>query len=99
MFHIMMFHIFVIVVLSFSFLIAGNFGEVVNVELVMDRAVSLYLFCHHKFVCSCACVCKLLCLTFFGFQVNLPRGSGYVEFKTRADAEKAQLYMDGVCVI
>lgn len=30
------------------------------------------------------------------FQVNLPRGSGYVRFKTRADAEKAQLYMDGV---
>ncbi|TXG66540.1 hypothetical protein EZV62_007815 [Acer yangbiense] len=45
--------------------IFSNFGEVVNVELVMDRAV------------------------------NLPRGSGYVQFKTRADAEKAQLYMDG----
>lgn len=30
------------------------------------------------------------------YQVNLPRGSGYVRFKTRADAEKAQLYMDGV---
>ncbi|KAK1282137.1 Arginine/serine-rich protein 45 [Acorus calamus] len=27
--------------------------------------------------------------------VNLPRGDGYVEFKTRADAEKALLYMDG----
>ncbi|PWA59761.1 serine-threonine/tyrosine-protein kinase catalytic domain-containing protein [Artemisia annua] len=27
--------------------------------------------------------------------VNLPRGSGYVEFKTRSDAEKAQLHMDG----
>ncbi|KAK9204507.1 hypothetical protein WN943_014769 [Citrus x changshan-huyou] len=45
--------------------IFSNFGEVVDVELVMDRAV------------------------------NLPRGSGYVRFKTRADAEKAQLYMDG----
>ena len=29
-------------------------------------------------------------------QVNLPKGYGYVEFKTRADAEKAQLHMDGV---
>lgn len=29
-------------------------------------------------------------------QVNLPKGYGYVEFKTRVDAEKAQLYMDGV---
>nr|GEW72156.1 serine-threonine/tyrosine-protein kinase catalytic domain-containing protein [Tanacetum cinerariifolium] len=27
--------------------------------------------------------------------VNLPRGSGYVEFKTRSDAEKARLHMDG----
>ena len=27
--------------------------------------------------------------------VNLPRGYGYVEFKMRADAEKALLYMDG----
>ncbi|KAL6976387.1 hypothetical protein U1Q18_025175, partial [Sarracenia purpurea var. burkii] len=27
--------------------------------------------------------------------VNLSRGYGYVEFKTRADAEKAQAYMDG----
>ncbi|KAJ8630709.1 hypothetical protein MRB53_024032 [Persea americana] len=27
--------------------------------------------------------------------VNIPRGYGYVEFKTRADAEKALLYMDG----
>jgi RNA-binding protein with serine-rich domain 1 len=45
--------------------IFGNFGEVVNVELSMDRLV------------------------------NLPRGYGYVEFKKRADAEKALLYMDG----
>ncbi|RZR82990.1 hypothetical protein BHM03_00009532, partial [Ensete ventricosum] len=29
--------------------------------------------------------------------VNLPRGYGYVEFKKRGDAEKALLYMDGVC--
>jgi RNA recognition motif-containing protein len=29
-------------------------------------------------------------------QVNLPKGYGYVEFKARVDAEKAQLYMDGV---
>lgn len=29
-------------------------------------------------------------------QVNLPKGFAYVEFKTRVDAEKAQLYMDGV---
>ncbi|KAL2245131.1 UNVERIFIED_CONTAM: Serine/arginine-rich splicing factor SR45 [Sesamum indicum] len=27
--------------------------------------------------------------------VNLPKGFAYVEFKSRADAEKAQLYMDG----
>ncbi|KAG6405183.1 hypothetical protein SASPL_132769 [Salvia splendens] len=27
--------------------------------------------------------------------VNLPKGFAYVEFKIRADAEKAQLYMDG----
>ncbi|KAK9274598.1 hypothetical protein L1049_021847 [Liquidambar formosana] len=46
--------------------IFSSFGEVVNVELAMDRTV------------------------------NLPRGFGYVEFKTRADAEKAQLFMDGV---
>nr|CAD1836913.1 unnamed protein product [Ananas comosus var. bracteatus] len=45
--------------------IFGNFGDVVNVELSMDRIV------------------------------NLPRGYGYVEFKKRADAEKALLYMDG----
>ncbi|KAE8706151.1 Serine/arginine-rich splicing factor SR45 [Hibiscus syriacus] len=43
----------------------GNFGEVANVDLAMDRVL------------------------------NLPRGYGYVEFKTRADAEKALLYMDG----
>ncbi|EEC78362.1 hypothetical protein OsI_18120 [Oryza sativa Indica Group] len=42
-----------------------NYGEVVNVELSMDRVV------------------------------NLPRGYGYVEFKNRADAEKALLYLDG----
>ena len=45
--------------------IFSNFGEVVNVELAMDRTV------------------------------NLPKGYGYVEFKTRGDAEKALLYMDG----
>ncbi|KAI3980126.1 hypothetical protein MKX01_034732, partial [Papaver californicum] len=45
--------------------IFGNFGEVVNVELAIDRSV------------------------------NLPRGYGYVEYKTRADAEKALLFMDG----
>ncbi|CAI5465807.1 unnamed protein product [Closterium sp. Yama58-4] len=28
--------------------------------------------------------------------VNLPKGYGYVEFKKRADAEKARLHMDGV---
>lgn len=31
-------------------------------------------------------------------QVNLPKGFGYVEFKTRADAEKAQRHMDGVSI-
>jgi RNA-binding protein with serine-rich domain 1 len=31
-----------------------------------------------------------------GIQVNLPKGFGYVEFRTRAEAEKAQEYMDGV---
>ncbi|KAL6196755.1 hypothetical protein ACLB2K_032369 [Fragaria x ananassa] len=45
--------------------IFGNYGEVVNVELAMDRSV------------------------------NLPKGFGYVEFKMRADAEKALLHMDG----
>lgn len=32
----------------------------------------------------------------YHFQVNLPKGYGYVQFKTRGDAEKALLYMDGV---
>jgi RNA-binding protein with serine-rich domain 1 len=41
------------------------YGEVVHVELAMDRTV------------------------------NLPKGFGYVEFRTRAEAEKAQEYMDG----
>ncbi|KAF9608523.1 hypothetical protein IFM89_009889 [Coptis chinensis] len=45
--------------------IFGNFGEVVSVDLSIDRAV------------------------------NLSRGYGYVEFKMRADAEKALQYMDG----
>ena len=27
--------------------------------------------------------------------VDLPRGFGYVEYETRADAEKAKLHMDG----
>eukprot|EP00268_Persea_americana_P052376 TRINITY_DN5859_c1_g1_i8.p1 TRINITY_DN5859_c1_g1~~TRINITY_DN5859_c1_g1_i8.p1 ORF type:complete len:233 (-),score=45.30 TRINITY_DN5859_c1_g1_i8:586-1284(-) len=31
--------------------------------------------------------------------VNIPRGYGYVEFKTRADAEKALLYMDGAQIV
>ncbi|KAH9604956.1 hypothetical protein KSS87_017064 [Heliosperma pusillum] len=44
--------------------IFSNYGEVANVELVMDRTV------------------------------NLPKGYGYVEFKTRADAEEALLYMN-----
>jgi len=37
-------------------------------------------------------------LNFFSktFQVNLPKGYGYVHFKTRGEAEKALLYMDGV---
>lgn len=39
-----------------------------------------------------SCLCKLN----VDLQVNLPKGSGYVEFKMRADAEKAQAYMDGV---
>ncbi|XP_038998603.1 serine/arginine-rich splicing factor SR45-like isoform X3 [Hibiscus syriacus] len=51
--------------MSSSSLFVGNFGEVANVDLAMDRVL------------------------------NLPRGYGYVEFKTRADAEKALLYMDG----
>ncbi|KAH9300455.1 hypothetical protein KI387_012038, partial [Taxus chinensis] len=45
--------------------IFSNFGEVVNVELSMDRVV------------------------------QLPKGYGYVEFKTRPDAEKALLHMNG----
>jgi len=44
--------------------IFSNFGEVVNVELSMDRVV------------------------------QLPKGYGYVEFKTRSDAEKALLHMN-----
>lgn len=39
---------------------------------------------------------SLRIITLILFQVNLPKGYGYVEFKTRADAEKAQLHMDGV---
>lgn len=31
--------------------------------------------------------------------MNLPKGYGYVEFKTRVDAEKALAHMDGVCVL
>lgn len=40
----------------------------------------------------------MLCfqLLLYHFQVNLPKGYGYVQFKTRGDAEKALLYMDGV---
>lgn len=30
------------------------------------------------------------------FQVNLPRGYGYVEFRKHSDADKARLHMDGV---
>ncbi|KAL3851053.1 hypothetical protein ACJIZ3_012935 [Penstemon smallii] len=48
--------------------IFGNFGEVVNIRLAIDRIV------------------------------NIPKGFSYVEFKIRADAEKAQLYMDGAQV-
>lgn len=40
-------------------------------------------------------MCFLRCNYMFE-QVNLPKGFGYVEFKTRVDAEKALLYMDGV---
>ena len=29
-------------------------------------------------------------------QVDLPKGFGYVEYQTRAEAEKAQQHMDGV---
>ena len=45
---------------------SGLYGEVVAVELAMDK------------------------------QVNLPKGFGYVEYRTRAEAEKAQQHMDGV---
>lgn len=33
---------------------------------------------------------------FLNFQVNLPKGYGYVHFKTRGEAEKALNFMDGV---
>jgi hypothetical protein len=39
---------------------------------------------------------KCLTYSWSGEQVNLPKGFGYVEFKTRVDAEKAQSQMDGV---
>ncbi|CAD5317617.1 unnamed protein product [Arabidopsis thaliana] len=46
----------------------GDFGEIIHVQLAIDRAA------------------------------NLSRGDAYVEFKAKiADAEKPQLYMDGVC--
>jgi hypothetical protein len=32
------------------------------------------------------------------FKVNLPRGYGYIEYKKKADVEKALLYMNGVCI-
>lgn len=46
---------------------------------------------------------KVLCfsilaeISLYAIQVNLPRGYGYVEYKKRVDAEKALIYMDGVC--
>lgn len=78
----------------------GNFGEVVNVELGMDRTVSLLWMSHHglklvsclQVIFSCESNLKLVP----SLQVNLPKGYGYVEFKARVDAEKAQLFMDGV---
>ena len=72
----------------------GNYGEVVNVELAMDRAVSSFIdviswswghLARYRDLKLVSCL-----------QVNIPRGYGYVEFKTRVDAEKAQLFMDGV---
>lgn len=74
--------------------IAGNFGEVVHVRLAMDHTVCTrtalsFTAQSHSFL---SCLCKLN----VDLQVNLPKGSGYVEFKMRADAEKAQAYMDGV---
>lgn len=63
---------------------------------MIDRAVSCY------FVTLCfllaSLVKKFAHNSFEYSQVNLPRGSAYVEFKARADAEKAQLFMDGVCI-
>jgi RNA recognition motif-containing protein len=37
--------------------------------------------------------------TLFFLKVNLPRGYGYIEYKKKADAEKALLYMNGVCIL
>jgi len=45
------------------------------------------------------CLFGIVTWTIASLQVNLSRGYGYVEFKTRGDAEKAQAYMDGVSLI
>lgn len=64
----------------------------------MDRTVSIrWLFrsgwgIKASFILVLTSMNTVMCL-----QVNIPRGYGYVEFKMRADAEKALLYMDGVC--
>lgn len=65
----------------------------VNVELAMDRLVSneLVSFLHLEGASPD---------TYFSYlKVNLPRGYGYIEFKKKADAEKALLYMNGVCIL
>lgn len=67
----------------------------VNVRLAMDHVVSFL------FLVLILCLVLSTSYTFSNFdifylQVNLPKGFAYVEFKIRADAEKAQLHMDGV---
>ena len=94
-------------------MLLGNFGEVVNVELSMDRVVSLQA-CHFiKFSCSWSILflsnhtaVQTLFTGFFSslmsstlvdlLKVQLPKGYGYVEFKTRSDAEKTLIHMNGV---
>lgn len=78
----------------FFMVILDNFGEVVDVELAMDRAVS----CQFAFsLLFLALLVKIFVHNFFThLQVNRPKRYAYVEFKARTDAEKAQLAMDGV---
>lgn len=65
-------------------------------NLLQFMQVFQYLVCAYKFQML---VLYFTSCTFVYSQVNLPIRSGYVEFKTRSDAEKGQLHMDGVSFI